>query len=68
MSSAAGSGSQIDPARAAESNTGMILGVLTVFHAIALVSVALRVYARAVVIKTFGKDDIFMVLSAVRPS
>ncbi|EAQ83675.1 hypothetical protein CHGG_10079 [Chaetomium globosum CBS 148.51] len=54
----------IDPVRAAESNTGMILGVLTVFHVIALTFVALRVYARAVVIKTFGKDDICMVLSA----
>jgi hypothetical protein len=57
---------EIDPVRAAESNTAMILGVLTVFHVIALAFVALRVYARAVVIKTFGKDDICMVLSAVR--
>jgi hypothetical protein len=56
----------IDPVRAAESNTEMILGVLTVFHVIALTFVALRVYARAIVMKTFGKDDICMVLSAVR--
>jgi hypothetical protein len=55
----------IDPARAAESNTAMIVTVLTVFHVLALVFVSLRVYARAVIIKTFGKDDIFMVLSAV---
>ena len=43
----------------------MIVTVLTVFHVLALVFVSLRVYARAVIIKTFGKDDIFMVLSAV---
>ncbi|KAK4236380.1 hypothetical protein C8A03DRAFT_16974 [Achaetomium macrosporum] len=55
----------IDPDRAAESNTATILAVVTVFHAIALVFVSLRVYARAFVIKTFGKDDGFMVLSAL---
>jgi hypothetical protein len=57
----------IDPVRAAESNTAMIVTVMTVFHALALVFVALRVYARAFVIKTFGRDDVFMVLSAVCP-
>ncbi len=55
----------IDPARAAESNTATIVAVVTIFHAIALVFISLRVYARAIVIKTFGRDDIFMVLSAV---
>jgi hypothetical protein len=38
---------------------------VTIFHAIALIFVSLRVYARAIVIKAFGKDDVFMVLSAV---
>ncbi|KAK4243124.1 hypothetical protein C7999DRAFT_18479 [Corynascus novoguineensis] len=56
---------EIDPARAAESNTATILGVLTVFHAIALIFVSLRVYARAFVIKTFGTDDVFIVLCAL---
>ncbi|KAL2163203.1 hypothetical protein VTH06DRAFT_5259 [Thermothelomyces fergusii] len=56
---------EIDPARAAESNTAMILSVMTVFHVIALTFVGLRVYARAVVIKTFGTDDVFIVLSAL---
>ena len=56
----------IDPARAAESNTATLVSVLTIFHGLALVFVSLRVYARAFVIKTFGKDDVFMVLSAVR--
>lgn len=66
MSLAAPSGAvEIDPVRAAESNTATLLAVLTVFHAIALVFVCLRIYARAFVIKTFGKDDVFMVLSAV---
>ncbi|KAL2168161.1 hypothetical protein VTG60DRAFT_329 [Thermothelomyces hinnuleus] len=59
------SATEIDPARAAESYTGMIMGDLTVFHVIALIVVGLRVYARAFVIKTFGKDDVFIVLSAL---
>jgi hypothetical protein len=57
---------KIDPARAAESYSVQIISVVTVFHALALIFVALRVYARAFVIKTFGRDDICMVLSAVR--
>lgn len=57
---------EIDPARAAESNTAWIVAVVTIFHALALTFVSLRVYARAVVIRAFGKDDVFMVLSAVR--
>lgn len=66
MSMATPSTPAIDPARAAESNTATLIAVLTIFHAIALVFVSLRVYARVFVIKTFGKDDICMVLSAVR--
>lgn len=58
----------IDPARAAESNTATLLSVLTIFHAIAILFVSLRVYARAFVIKTFGIDDVFIVLSGVRPT
>lgn len=65
MSSPGAPAPNIDPARAAESNTALLLSVLTVFHVIALTFVALRVYARAFVIRTFGKDDVFMVLSAV---
>lgn len=55
----------LDPAYVAESNTVMIVTVVTIFHFLALIFVSLRIYARAVVIKTFGKDDICMVLSAV---
>ncbi|KXX76976.1 hypothetical protein MMYC01_207139 [Madurella mycetomatis] len=65
MSSPGAPAPNIDPARAAESNTALLLSVLTVFHVIALTFVALRVYARAFVIRTFGKDDVFMVLSAL---
>lgn len=57
--------SRLDPAYAAESNTAQILAVVTVFHVLALTFVSLRVYARAFVIKTFGRDDVCMVLSAV---
>ncbi|KAJ4291258.1 hypothetical protein N0V88_006259 [Collariella sp. IMI 366227] len=54
----------LDPAYVAESNTVMIVTVVTIFHFLALIFVSLRIYARAVVIKTFGRDDICMVLSA----
>jgi len=57
--------STIDPARAAESNTSMLLGVLTTFHIIALVFVSLRLYSRFFVIKSPGKDDFCIILSAV---
>ncbi|KAL2266771.1 hypothetical protein VTJ83DRAFT_6123 [Remersonia thermophila] len=57
--------SSIDPAKAGESNTAWIMAVLTIFHVLALAFVGLRVYARAIIIKTFGKDDVLMVLSAL---
>ncbi|KAL1837291.1 hypothetical protein VTJ49DRAFT_4057 [Mycothermus thermophilus] len=60
-----GAADPIDPSKAGESNTEWIMAVLTIFHLLALTFVGLRVYARAVIIKTFGKDDILMVLSAL---
>jgi len=54
-----------DPERVAESNTEMIMSVLSVFHFVALVFVSLRLYARVVVIKSPGKDDWTMVLAAL---
>lgn len=54
-----------DPSRAHETNLPRILGVLTTFHFLALIFVALRVYARIFVVKNFGKDDFCMVLSAL---
>ncbi|KAK3326856.1 hypothetical protein B0H66DRAFT_589376 [Apodospora peruviana] len=53
---------RVDPARAAESNTAMILTVMTVFHALALIFVSLRLYARLVLVKAPGRDDIAMAL------
>jgi hypothetical protein len=55
----------IDPVRAAESNLGYLLGVTATFHVIALVFVGMRMYARVVVVKAFGKDDALMVAATV---
>jgi hypothetical protein len=56
----------IDPVRAAESNLGYLLGVTATFHVIALVFVGMRMYARVVVVKAFGKDDALIVAATVR--
>lgn len=55
-----------DPARAAESNLGYLLGVTATFHAVALVFVAMRLYARVIIVKAFGKDDALIIASTVR--
>ncbi|KAK1702429.1 uncharacterized protein BDZ83DRAFT_725205 [Colletotrichum acutatum] len=55
----------LDPAWAAESNTARIIAIVTVFHLLAQLSVALRIYARIWVIKAPGWDDAVMVLSAL---
>jgi hypothetical protein len=55
-----------DPVRAAESNLGYLLVVTATFHVIALVFVGMRMYARVVVVKAFGKDDALMVAATVR--
>lgn len=55
----------VDPARAAESNLGRILGVTTTFHVLALTCVALRLYVRLGMVKAAGRDDWTMVASAV---
>ncbi|KXH29034.1 hypothetical protein CSIM01_02103 [Colletotrichum simmondsii] len=47
----------LNPAWAAESNTARIIAVVTVFHLLAQLSVALRLYARVWVIKAPGWDD-----------
>ncbi|KAL6407533.1 hypothetical protein AUP68_08552 [Ilyonectria robusta] len=58
----------VDPARAAENNTAQIAGVTTAFHVIALVIVILRSYTRIFIIRNFGSQDAFMILSVVRYS
>lgn len=55
-----------DPVRAAESNLGYLLGVTATFHVIALTFVGMRMYARFVVVKAFGKDDALILAAAVR--
>ncbi|RNJ58055.1 hypothetical protein D7B24_005200 [Verticillium nonalfalfae] len=55
----------IDPARAAESNTARIVSIVTVFHVLALTTIALRIYARVWVIRSPGADDWVMLLCAV---
>ncbi|WQF80705.1 hypothetical protein CDEST_05719 [Colletotrichum destructivum] len=57
--------STVDPERARESNTAMILAVTGTFHALALVFVVLRTYTRAVIVKTMGVDDYMMIGSAL---
>ena len=55
-----------DPARAAESNLGYLLGVTTAFHVVALIFVGMRMYARVIIVKAFGKDDAFILAATVR--
>ncbi|KAK7963459.1 hypothetical protein PG996_008850 [Apiospora saccharicola] len=55
----------IDAARAAETHLPRILGVSATFHAFALILVACRVYSRACLVKSFGKDDVFIIAGAL---
>ncbi|OAG05345.1 uncharacterized protein CC84DRAFT_1218700 [Paraphaeosphaeria sporulosa] len=52
-----------DPARAAESNLGYLLGVTATFHVVALLFVSMRMYARISLVKAFGRDDALMLAS-----
>lgn len=54
-----------DPSRAAESNVPRILGLGITFHVLALVAFGLRMYTRAVIVRSFGKDDVLMILCMV---
>lgn len=55
----------VDPARAAESNETLFLTVICVFSSLSLVAASLRFYSRAVLVRSFGRDDVFMVLAVV---
>lgn len=55
----------IDPAWASESNLPRILGVVGVFHFLALLFVGVRLYTRFIVVKSPRNDDVVMVLAAV---
>ncbi|KAL2255487.1 hypothetical protein VTK26DRAFT_3251 [Humicola hyalothermophila] len=53
----------IDPERAAESNVPLLLSIVCVVWSLAFATAILRFYTRAVLARSFGKDDVFMVLA-----
>ncbi|KAF0637825.1 hypothetical protein NXS19_004572 [Fusarium pseudograminearum] len=53
-----------DPKRVAESQTSLIIGVITAINFVSLVVVAARTYTRLVISKSPGAQDALMVLSA----
>ncbi|KAG9188705.1 hypothetical protein G6011_07410 [Alternaria panax] len=55
-----------DAARALESNLGYLLGVTAAFHVVALTFVAMRTYARVLILKAFAKDDALTLASMLR--
>ncbi|KXX78608.1 hypothetical protein MMYC01_204485 [Madurella mycetomatis] len=55
----------IDPERAAESNSTLFLTVVCVVWSIAFLTALVRFYTRAVLVRSFGKDDVFMVLAVL---
>lgn len=59
------SSASVDPARAAESNLGRILGINTSFHVLALIFVGLRTYTRLAVVRSFGRDDLMILIAIV---
>lgn len=58
-------GQKIDPIRAAESNSNVFIAVVCVVWSLAFCTALVRFYTRAIVVRSFGKDDIFMVLAVV---
>lgn len=54
-----------DPKRVAESQTTLIVGVITAINFVALAVVAARTYTRLVISKSPGAQDVLMILSAV---
>lgn len=58
----------IDPVRAAENNVVLLLTVVCVVWSLAFVTASVRFYTRAVLVRSFGKDDVFMMFAVVRDS
>jgi hypothetical protein len=55
--------SVIDPTRAAETNLAQILAVVTVCHILALACVFIRIYIRAIVVRSPGMDDMCITIA-----
>jgi hypothetical protein len=53
-----------DPKRVAESQTTLIIGVITAINFVAITVVAARTYTRLIISKSPGAQDVLMVLSA----
>ncbi|OHE92274.1 hypothetical protein CORC01_12443 [Colletotrichum orchidophilum] len=53
------------PEYANASNAGRIVGVVGVFHFLALAFVSLRIYARLVILRAFGAEDALIVAAAI---
>lgn len=47
------------------SNASRIVGVVGVFHFIALIFVSLRLYVRLFMVRAFGVDDVLIIVAAV---
>ncbi|KAL2194495.1 hypothetical protein P885DRAFT_42584 [Corynascus similis CBS 632.67] len=54
-----------DPERAAESNAAWLIAVVCVVWSLAFVTALVRFYTRAVVSRSFGRDDVFMVMAVL---
>ncbi|KAL2172268.1 hypothetical protein VTG60DRAFT_6646 [Thermothelomyces hinnuleus] len=55
----------VDPERAAEDNSGFLIGVVCAVWSLAFVTALVRFYTRTVVSRSFGRDDVFMVLAVL---
>ncbi|KAK3290169.1 uncharacterized protein B0H64DRAFT_332751 [Chaetomium fimeti] len=55
----------IDPVRAAENNATAFTAAVCVFWSLAFVTAVVRFYTRAFLSRSFGKDDVFMVLAVL---
>jgi hypothetical protein len=54
-----------DPERVAESQTALIVGIITTINFLAIAVVAARTYTRLAISKSPGAQDVLMVLSVV---
>ncbi|KAK3314295.1 hypothetical protein B0H66DRAFT_584563 [Apodospora peruviana] len=55
----------VDPARAAESNSALFLTIICIFSSLAITAASLRFYTRAILVRSFGKDDVFMAIAVL---